>query len=133
MNIEQQDSYTKNIGIWGFPGAGKTWCMMYLVVYAISKGLTVITTAIMSKRSIELGGIHIHQLFLLPTETNLTAHRRSELAILKLLKNPKKLDLIKSLDIIFLMKWVNCQQSLYLFFISFYAKQETATFFFVEF
>ena len=29
-------SYVKHIGILGFPGGGKTWCMMYCLIYSIS-------------------------------------------------------------------------------------------------
>ena len=53
-----QDTYTKNVGIRGFPGGGKTWCMIYCALYAVSKGLRVITTSMMSKRSLQLGGSH---------------------------------------------------------------------------
>ena len=102
-----QTKYTKNLGIRGFPGSGKTWCMMYSMVYAISKGLTVCTTAMMCKRALQLGGIHIDQLFKLPYGSGrVDAHRRAELAIIKLLGNPKKLDFMRSVDILFLMRWV---------------------------
>ena len=53
------DDYVKNVGIRGFPGAGKTWCMMYCKLYAMSKGLKVTTTAIMCKRALQLGGTHL--------------------------------------------------------------------------
>ena len=76
--------------------------MMYSMVYAISKGLTVCTTAMMCKRALQLGGIHIDQLFKLPYgSVRVDAHRRAELAIIKLLGNPKKLDFMRSVDILF--------------------------------
>jgi hypothetical protein len=95
------DSYIKNVGIRGFPGAGKTWCMMYCQLYAISKGLKVTSTAWMCKRALQLGGTHIHQLFKLPTDDYLNPHRRAELAILQLMKKPKLMDFIKSVHILF--------------------------------
>ena len=95
------DTYTKNVGIRGFPGGGKTWCMQYCQLYAISKGLKVITTAMMCKRALHLGGKHVHHLFLLPPDDNLTPHRRAELAILDLLKIPKLMDFLRTVNIIF--------------------------------
>ena len=100
-DLSSQGVYIKNVGIRGFPGSGKSWSMMYCMLYAISKGLNVVSTAMMCKRALQLGGIHIHQLFMLPVEDALTPHRKAELAILKLLRNPKKLDLVRTLDIIF--------------------------------
>lgn len=101
-NFARQTTYTKNIGIRGFPGAGKTWCMMYTVLYAISKGLKCTTSAMMCNRALQLGGIHAHKLFMLPPEQQqLTAHRRAELAIATLLKTPKKLHLLQTIDVIF--------------------------------
>ena len=95
-----QDSFIKHVGILGFPGGGKTWCMMYCLLYSISRGLKVTTTAMMCNRALQLGGVHAHKLFLLPTE-RLTPHRRSELAIIKLMKSPKRIEFIRSIDVIF--------------------------------
>ena len=75
--------------------------MQYIILYAASKGLTIVTTAIMSKRAIFLGGIHWHQLLCIPHTTNgLSVHRTAELAICKLLRDPVKLDFIRCLDVI---------------------------------
>jgi len=51
-------SYTKNAGFRGFPGSGKTWCSLYTALYAMSKGLLVLPTAVLAKRAIQLGGTH---------------------------------------------------------------------------
>ena len=99
-NLWEVDSYTKNICIRGFPGSGKTWCALYLSLYALSKGLTVVTTAILAKRAIQIGGIHYHKLFCLPIGKNMSIHRKAELAILKLLRSPKQLNLLLSLDVL---------------------------------
>ena len=76
--------------------------MMYCLLYAISKGLIVTTTALQCARALHLGGVHIHQLFLVPTEDNIPLYRRAELAILRLFKNPTKLDFLCSMQILFI-------------------------------
>lgn len=93
--------FTKSAGIGGFPGSGKTWSMEYCVIYALCQGLCVVTTAQMARRAIQLGGKHWHYLFCLPTEKGLSAHRKAELSITKILRDPKKLNFILSLDILF--------------------------------
>jgi hypothetical protein len=101
LNLDDQTIYNKNIGIRGFPGSGKTWCSLYCAIYAISKGLNVTTTAVLAKRAIQIGGCHWHKLFCLPIDKNLSCHRRAELAIMKLLRDPKRLSRILSLNILF--------------------------------
>ena len=96
------NKFTKCTGIRGFPGSGKTWLMEYIVLYSISKGLSVITSSQMARRSIQLGGKHIAYLFGLTIEKNMSPHQRAERAIAKLLKHPKKLNFILSLDILFI-------------------------------
>ena len=54
--------YTKNVIIVGFPGGGKTFLMMFLMIYAILRGLNVISVAMMAHRAIQLGGWHWHKL-----------------------------------------------------------------------
>jgi predicted GIY-YIG superfamily endonuclease len=100
IDLWEQKSYTKNIGIRGVPGGGKTWCAMYSTLYALAKGLNVMTTAILAKRAIQLGGCHYHKLFCLPIGRNLSTHRKAELAILKLFKNPKELNTLLCLDVL---------------------------------
>ena len=56
----------------------------------------------MARRSIQLGGKHIAYLFGLTIEKNMSPHQRAERAIAKLLKHPKKLNFILSLDILFI-------------------------------
>ena len=53
----------KCTGIRGNAGSGKTWTMLYVVLYALSQGLNVITTAHLSRRAVQLGGKHIAYLF----------------------------------------------------------------------
>ena len=68
LNASCQHTFVKCNIISGAPGSGKTFLMMYLAVYAVSKGLTVGITAMMSKRAIQIGGSHIHQMFCLPVK-----------------------------------------------------------------
>ena len=75
--------------------------MMYGVINSLCKGLTVMTTAMMAKRAIQLGGIHWHKLMMLPTRKNISPQQKAELAILKLLQNPIKIKFLQSLDILF--------------------------------
>ena len=50
----EHGKYTNNFFIRLLPVSGKTWCMEYIVLYAMDCGLKVITTAIMAKRAIQL-------------------------------------------------------------------------------
>ena len=102
MDILNQTVMSKSIGIRGHPGAGKTFCMLYMVIYAISQGLMVITTAKMSHRALQLGGTNWDKLLCLRgNDDNMNTHRRAELAIARIKKNTKKEDLILSLNVIF--------------------------------
>ena len=95
-----QTTITKNVGIRGFPGSGKTWCSLYIAIYALSKGLLVLPTALLAKRAIQLGGIHWHKLFCIPCEDNMSIHRKAELAIIQLLRKPKNLHLVLCIDVL---------------------------------
>ena len=70
------------------------------VIFAIFRGFTISTTAIMVNRAIKLGGKYWHYLFDLPTGKKWSPHQISEQAILKILKILKLLNFIKSIDIL---------------------------------
>ena len=74
--------------------------MMYIMMHNISKGLSVIVTAMVYIYALQLGGIHIYQLFLTPFKENLVPYQRIDLAISVLINLHKKLDFLPSLDII---------------------------------
>ena len=82
------------------PGAGKTFCMLYATLYAISKELNVITTDQMAKLALQLGGKHWHNIFCLSGEENLKPHRRAKLAIVKITNKPVQLDFVICLHVI---------------------------------
>ena len=69
-------------------------------MYTLSKGLFVLPTAVLAKRAIQLGGIHWHVLFCLNTDDSLTNHRKAELAIIQIMKDPKKMQLLLTLDVL---------------------------------
>ena len=48
-NIFNNKILIKSVNIRGHPGTGKTFCMLYATLYAISKGLNVVTTTMMYK------------------------------------------------------------------------------------
>ena len=100
MCLILQYSYTKNVGICGFPGGGKTWCMIYCILYAISKGLKVTSTAMMCKHALKLGGIHIHKLFNIPTKENLTPHRWADLENLNSTNKSQKIHFLLYVDML---------------------------------
>ena len=82
-------------------GCGKIWTMQYILLYAISKGLLCIPIAMMARQSVFLGGKHIHKLFKIPTENNLSTHQKAEIAITRLLHDPKRLAIVLKLNFLF--------------------------------
>jgi hypothetical protein len=54
---------TKGVLFNGAPGAGKTYILQTVGLYAMSMGLRVMSTALMAARARTLGGVNIHQLF----------------------------------------------------------------------
>ena len=60
--------FVKNIIIARFPGSGKTFFVMYIVIYAHSKGLTVITVDMMCHQAIQLGGWYWRKLLCTPVD-----------------------------------------------------------------
>lgn len=57
------NTVTKGVLFNGAPGAGKTYLLQTVGLYAMSMGLRVMTTALMATRARTLGGLNIHQLF----------------------------------------------------------------------
>ena len=89
-SVISSSSYTKNIGIRGIPGSGKTFCSIYCMIYIISLGLKCNATAMMCKRALQLGGIHAHHTWSITTDDSLTPYCQSELALIKMLKYQKR-------------------------------------------
>ena len=101
--LSASGSQTKSISIIGAPGCGKTVCLLITLLKALCKGLNVGMTALLSERARELGGIHLHQMFLIPVaEATTNVVRLAERAAMELYRNPKKLAMIQTLDVLFI-------------------------------
>ena len=50
------------------PEAEKSFCLMVLCAYILSRGLKVMTTAVQATRVLYIGDIHIHKLFAYPVK-----------------------------------------------------------------
>ena len=80
--------------------------MMYVILYAMSRGLTVISTAMMAHRTIQLGGIHWHKLLSIPVDrtNNMSVARMTEVALERLEKHPEKLHSLEVLMFLLVMR-----------------------------
>ena len=95
-------SFVKNIIIAIFPGGGKTFVIMYIVIYARSKGLTVITVAMIFHKSIQLFRWHWHKLLCIPVDfgNKISVFLMKELSIQKLELFPNRIEFIWSIHMI---------------------------------
>lgn len=87
--------------ICGYADCGKLWMMQYFILYAHSKGLLAVPTAMMANRSVFLGTKHIDWVFCLPFEKNYSAYKTAEVAIANLMQNPERMNILQTLDILF--------------------------------
>ena len=101
-------TFTNNVGIWGIPGGDKTWCSMYVILFIISKGLKFNATLMMCNWDLKLGGIHANQTWPIAIDENITPHRWYELGRFNLLNKPKKMDFLRSVDVLFLYERGQC-------------------------
>ena len=67
--------------------------MVYAVLYTIYyfKRTQGYSNGYLCKCSLQLGGIHVHNIFRIPNKENLTPHRWADLEVLNLLKKPQKM------------------------------------------
>ena len=95
--------YTKCVGTHGAPGSGKSFIGQYMTTYIFSKGLRCLSTSVVARRSVHLGGKHIHKLFSLDTtKASLSPWRIAQLAIMRLQKRPVLLKVLQMLDVLFI-------------------------------
>lgn len=99
--LDNGNKFIKCLGTHGAPGSGKSFVAQYTSLYAISKGLKISMTSIMARRSCHLGGSHIHKTFLLHSGNNVSPQRQAELAIIRLKRNPVKLNILQTINILF--------------------------------
>ena len=67
QNTNDESRCIKNPIVYGSPGAGKSYVGSMTVLYTLSQGLNIISTALMALRAQALGGLHLHEIFKLPT------------------------------------------------------------------
>ncbi|MFN9981441.1 MAG: hypothetical protein ACK53Y_16060, partial [bacterium] len=72
----------------GGQGTGKTFQLKQACLYALSKGMNVLMTALMSERAIILGGRHLHYLFCIPGFEHKNIHQLSDSIIRNLNRKP---------------------------------------------
>ena len=93
----------KNPLISGKPGAGKTFVGQIVVLYCLSRGLNVLTTALQAARASALGGLHVHNFFPIPpTNRSQTPYLMAQEAIRKLENKPEDLYAVRTLDVLFI-------------------------------
>ena len=77
------NGFVRNIIIAGCTSDGKKFVMMYIVIFDLSKGLTVIKIAMMCHKAIQLGGWHYNKLLCIPVDrgNKISVYQMTELAI----------------------------------------------------
>lgn len=74
-------NYTKGILTNGAPGAGKTFILQAQGLYAMTRGLRVMSTSLMAIRAIAIGGYHLHRLFQWEVGKNANLFRLAEVSL----------------------------------------------------
>eukprot|EP00956_Cyclotella_meneghiniana_P042934 scaffold249353_cov82-Cyclotella_meneghiniana.AAC.19 len=103
LNGYNHGVHTKGILNNGAPGAGKTFVLQIVTLYAIfSRGLNVMSTSVMAIRAGALGGINIHQLVRFPSKSSYNIFRAAQHAVheLKYRAHIMKLHLLMTLDVL---------------------------------
>jgi len=91
-------SCTENVMIAGGPGSGKTYCMQVGALYAMSRGLNTVITALQAERAQVFGSHHIHFLMKIPPREHSNVQRLADLSIIALNRNPTHMFLLRTLD-----------------------------------
>ena len=90
----------KSLCIVGGPGYGKTTVMRLLQMDSIGLGLSTMTTTLLCKRALELGGIHWHKLASLPVNEYCALQWIAELALFVLYQKPERMAMLQRLDVL---------------------------------
>ena len=92
---------TRNLIVTGSPGTGKTTSGQITIAMALSRGLIVCITAIMSVQAKQLGGIHVSSLFCIPVNEYACPQRLAEMALMKLFRMPKLMAYLRQIDVLY--------------------------------
>ena len=93
----------KNVVAHGAPGTGKSFIGQFIVLYALSQGLNIISTALMGVRANTIGGIHLHKIFFLPTDNKINSpFVCAEKAIEDIKRHIEIYHALRTLDILFI-------------------------------
>ena len=95
--------FVNNIIISGFPGSGKTFVIMYIIIYARSKVSTVVSVAMLCHLAIKLGGWHFHKHLCIPVHRgyNMSVYQLTEFSIHKLEHFTNIIGFIQSIHMIY--------------------------------
>lgn len=100
---ENSLTLTKNTVAYGAPGTGKSFIAQLVVLYAISQGLNVMTTALMGVRANVLGGIHLHKIFMFsPDGIIRSPFKSAEQAVISIERNNEINFMLKTIDVLFI-------------------------------
>jgi hypothetical protein len=66
----------------GAPGAGKTFVLQCVGMYAIGLGLNVMSSSLMGIRAVELGGLNLHQLVKFPRKKGANLFRMAQVSVM---------------------------------------------------
>jgi predicted GIY-YIG superfamily endonuclease len=92
---------TKSLALVGGGGVGKSMAARTNGLWFLTKGLTVVCTTLMGKRASEFGSEHLHIRFKLrAANSGCSIAQRAEEAIRNLLKDPKRYELLRRMDIL---------------------------------
>ncbi len=96
-------THTKGVIIHGGPGMGKTHLAKLAILYALSKGLKIISSSILGKCASFLGSTHLHSLFCWKPQKHKSAPFRTAVSALdRIQRKPLLHHILLALDFLFI-------------------------------
>jgi len=101
--MDVHTKYVRSIILEGPPGSGKTYLMMLIAAYAITKNIKFCIMSLTAQRSRMLGSVHMHHLFCMPVTDDgiFNAPLQVEGTLKALLNQPTKYAYLKRLNFLF--------------------------------
>ena len=96
----RENQIVKHELIMGPPGTGKTFICSLCLSFALGAGLFCHVTSLAARRARQFGGIHIHRLFCLSINNELSVTKVAEKALKKLHCHPERKALLLRLDVL---------------------------------